>query len=133
MSDFSYFEETSEQPTAPGRLVEIAAELPAAELGPGLLARVLLGEQSMASFVRWQPNTEAPRHAHAEEQIFVVLEGELEIDLGGEVRLMGPGEAALIPAWTQHSVRSFDGPAYQIDFFAPPRQALLKLMERASS
>lgn len=125
----SYFGEPLEKAAEPGRLVEIDSDLPALELAPGLTCRPLAGRGLLGSFVRYEPHSEAPRHAHVEEQLFVVLEGELEMDLDGEVRRMRPGDAALIPAWVPHSVRSLDGPAYQLDVFSPPRAALLALLD----
>ena len=121
-----YFGEATEKPTVPGRMVNVEADLPEVELAPGVRSRPLVGEKLLASFVRYEPNSVAPMHAHQEEQVFVVLEGELEMTLGGEVRLMKAGDAALIPAWVEHSVRSLEAPAYQIDVFSPPRRALLE-------
>lgn len=123
-----YFGAQRGTPHEPGRIVTIDEELPRLELAPGIGARALLGTNLLVSFVRWEPHAVAPLHAHAEEQVFVVLEGQLEITLGSEERLMSPGEAAVIPAWVEHSVRSLDAPAYQIDVFDPPRQALLDLL-----
>jgi mannose-6-phosphate isomerase-like protein (cupin superfamily) len=46
------------------------------------------------------------RHPHSDE-CFLVLEGELEIDLaGGESFRLKPGEAFTIPAGTIHRTRS---------------------------
>ena len=125
-----YFGEATQAPSAPGRLVRIEEDLPEIELAPGVRSRPLVGERMLASFVRYEPNSVAPRHAHSEEQVFIVLEGELEMTLGGEVRLMKAGEAALIPAWVEHSVRSLGAPAYQIDVFSPPRKAMLDLLAK---
>lgn len=124
-----YFEAATGQPVERGRLVNVDADLSPLTLGPGLTSRPLAGRNLLGSFVRYEPNSTAPRHAHVEEQLFVVLEGKLEIDLDGEIRLMGPGDVALIPAWVPHSVRSLDEPAYQLDVFSPPRAALLDLLE----
>ena len=91
-------------------MVRIESDLPEIELAPGVRSRPLVGDRLLASFVRYEPNSVAPLHAHAEEQVFIVVEGELEMTLGGAVRLMRAGEAALIPAWVQHTARSFDAP-----------------------
>jgi len=127
-----YFGEARQAPAAPGRMVRIDSDLPEIELAPGVRSRPLVGDRLLASFVRYEPNSVAPLHAHAEEQVFIVVEGELEMTLGGEVRLMRAGEAALIPAWVEHTVRSLDAPAYQIDVFSPPREAMLELLRRTT-
>jgi quercetin dioxygenase-like cupin family protein len=84
----------------------------------------------MVSFARYEPGAEAPLHAHEEEQIFVVVDGEFDVTLGDETRRLKVGEAAVIPAWVPHRViASIDGPATQIDVFCPPREGLLRLLE----
>ena len=127
--DFKYFEPAGREPEEPGRFVSIEADLPALALGPGLASRPLVGTNLLASFVRYEPGAGAPRHAHEEEQLFVMLEGEVEMELGGETRRLRPGDAVLIPAWVPHWVRSTGGAVYQLDVFSPPRRALLKLLE----
>lgn len=122
-----YFGPATGTPTQPGRMVAVD-ELPQLDLAPGILARALVGTGLLVSFVRWEPRSVAPLHAHAEEQVLVMLEGELEVTLGGEVRMLHPGEAVLIPAWVEHGVRSFENGAYQLDVFNPPRQAFLDLL-----
>lgn len=128
----SYFGEATGTPRLPGRMVSIEADLPEIELAPGLTSRPLVGSNLLGSFVRYEPNSVAPLHAHEEEQLFVVLEGELELTLGDEVRLVRAGHAALIPAWIPHGVRSLDGPAYQMDVFSPPRKAMLAAIQAAA-
>ena len=113
----------------PGRFVDSEVDVEPVEFLPGLVFRPLIGKDLMVNFVRYQPHTEAPRHAHAEEQILFVVEGELEVELGGEVRTLGPGQAALIPSNVPHAARTHDEPCLQVDVFHPPRQALLELME----
>ena len=124
----AYFSGPTGTPTQPGRMMVIDEDLPRLELAPGLTAHALLGSNLLVSFVRYEPNSTAPIHAHEEEQVFFVLEGELEMTLGEEVRMMRPGDAALIPAWVPHGVRSFDKGAYQVDVFNPPRKAFLDLL-----
>lgn len=128
-----YFEAAEREPEQPGRFVSIEGDLRSLTLGPGLTSRPLLGTNLLASFVRYDAGAGAPRHAHEEEQLFVMLEGEVEMKLGEETRRLRPGDAVLIPAWVPHSVRSTGGPVYQLDVFSPPRRALLKLLEALES
>ena len=112
----------------PGRFVDSEVDVEPVEFLPGLVFRPLIGKDVMVNFVRYQPHTEAPRHAHPEEQILFVLEGELEVELGDDVRTLGPGQAALIPSNVPHAARTHDGECLQVDVFHPPRQALLDLI-----
>jgi unsaturated pyranuronate lyase len=127
----SYFGEATGTPQLPGRMLTVATDLPEVELAPGIRSRPVVGTNLLISFVTYEPNSEAPLHAHEEEQVFILLEGELEVTLGDEVRRLRAGDAAVIPPWVEHGVRSLDGPAYQVDVFSPPRQAMLALIEAA--
>ena len=113
-----------EAPSAQGRFVEVAGIHPV-QLLDGLEFRPVLGEHTMVNFVRFAPHTEAPRHSHREEQIVVVLEGEFEFEIDGEVRTMRPGDVAVVPPWVAHGARTSDGPCYEVDVFNPPRETLL--------
>jgi quercetin dioxygenase-like cupin family protein len=115
--------------TLPGRFVTIA-DLPEVSPAAGLVLQPLLGSGLMVSFARYEPGAEAPLHAHEEEQIFVVVDGEFDVTLGDETRRLKVGDAAVIPAWVPHRViASIDGPATQIDVFCPPREGLLRRLE----
>ncbi len=43
---------------------------------------------------------------HATDEVVVVLEGEMEFEVEGEVRHPGPGEELFIPAGAVHSARN---------------------------
>lgn len=105
-------------------------EITPIEMVPGLEIRPLLGENLMVTFVRFDPHTEAPRHWHDEEQMTIVLEGELEFEVGDETRLVRPGEAIVIPPNVPHAARTHDGTCLEMDVFHPPRQGLLEAMRR---
>jgi quercetin dioxygenase-like cupin family protein len=124
-----YFDQGEADPAEPGRFVSIEALEPLLELAAGITSRPLVGSNLLGSFVRYEPHSVAPLHSHVEEQLFVVLEGEIELEMSGERRLMRPGDAALIPAWVSHSARSLSARAYQLDVFSPPRKAMLDLIE----
>ena len=125
----SYFGEATGTPEAAGRFVTVdSGDLPALTLAPGITSRPLIGSNLLASFVRYEPNSTAPPHAHVEEQLFILMEGEIELTLGGEARIMRAGDAAMIPSWVEHSARSLDAPAYQVDVFSPPRRAMLEML-----
>ena len=110
----------------PGRYVNID-ELTAAEFLPGLGFRPVLGHNAMLNFVSFEPNTEAPKHVHEEEQIVIVLEGELTFDVDGDVRVMRNADVAVIPAWVPHGAWTTDSRCFEVDVFCPPRKTLLAL------
>jgi len=117
------------EPAGPGRYVNVDALSPV-EFVPGLGFRPVLGQRVMTNFVSYGPGAVAPRHVHEEEQIVIVVDGELVFDLDGDVRTMRKGDVAVIPAWVPHSAWTTDESyCEQIDVFCPPRQSLLKLAE----
>jgi quercetin dioxygenase-like cupin family protein len=120
-----HFSETGGTPTAAGRFVDVQAIAPV-EFVPGLEFRPVLGERTMTNFVFFQPHTEAPVHTHEEEQIVIVLDGEFEFELDGEVRTMRPGDVAVVPPWVPHGARTRDSRCTEVDVFNPPRKTLLE-------
>jgi quercetin dioxygenase-like cupin family protein len=66
---------------------------------------------------------------HEEEQIVIILEGELTFDVDGDVRVLRKGDVAVIPSWVPHGAWTTDGTCLEVDVFAPPRESLLKLAQ----
>ena len=88
----------------------------------GISIKAIYGEQCSASFLELAPFSRLPEHHHENEQIGLVLEGELEYTIGGEMKLCRKGMAFLIPPNTPHScVVVSQKPAKIVDIFAPPR------------
>ena len=58
-----------------------------------------------------------------------MIEGELEFDLAGDLRIMGPGMAVVVPSGAPHGARTHDTSCFEIDIFHPPRRALLELTQ----
>ena len=56
-------------------------------------------------------------HSHPQEEVWQVIEGELEIDLDGDVRIAGPGLAAIVAPNVRHAVKALtDGKAIVVDY-----------------
>jgi len=116
------------EPEGPGRYVNVDS-LAAVEFAPGLGFRPVLGQRVMTNFVSFAPGAVAPTHVHEEEQVIIVVDGELVVDLDGDVRTMRKGDVAVIPPWVPHGAWTTDSPCEEIDVFSPPRQSLLKLAQ----
>jgi quercetin dioxygenase-like cupin family protein len=125
MSSAHFSTEAGGTPTAPGRYVEVA-EVEPVEFVPGLEFRPVLGQNTLTNFVHFEPHTEAPVHVHEEEQIVIVLEGEFEFSIDGDVRTMRPGDVAVVPPWVPHGARTLDTRCTEVDVFTPPRRSLLQ-------
>jgi len=100
----------------------------AVEFVAGLHMRPVVGDGVMVNFVSYEPGTVVPLHAHEEEQVTFVLEGEFEFEIDGETRTLRPGMAAHIPSHVPHAARTYDTSCTQVDVFVPPRRVLLDLL-----
>jgi len=125
MSHAHFSTEAAGTPESPGRYVRVD-DVPPVEFLPGLEFRPVLGEKTMTNFVRFQPHTEAPRHVHEEEQVVIVLDGEFEFEIDGDVQTMRPGDVAVVPPWVPHGARTMNTTCYEVDVFNPPRRTLLE-------
>ena len=56
-------------------------------------------------------------HSHANEEVWNVIEGQLEVTIGGKTQVAGPGFVAIVPPDTLHFVRAItDGRAIVVDY-----------------
>ena len=67
------------------------------------------------------PNSGPPRHIHhAEDEVFVILTGEVELWINGETSYAGPGDTAFIPRGTEHTFRAIgDKPCRHLVILTP--------------
>jgi quercetin dioxygenase-like cupin family protein len=100
------------------------------EIRPGLFGAVMEG--AMATAVRWEfpPGMERTGiHHHDEhEQFGLIVSGHIEVEIGGQVRVLGPGEIYYAAKGEPHghTVVVGDEPAVVIDFFSPPREEYVR-------
>jgi quercetin dioxygenase-like cupin family protein len=83
----------------------------------------------MTNLVAFEPNTPTPIHHHVEQQIAIVLSGELKLTVGGETRAMHAGDCVVIPPNVPHGGASGPEGCTVLDVFTPPRAAILGLMD----
>jgi mannose-6-phosphate isomerase-like protein (cupin superfamily) len=62
-------------------------------------------------------------HDHVQEEVWNVVDGEIAISVGGEERILGPGDAAVLAPNARHSVRVL-GPCRAIVADYPVRHHL---------
>jgi len=69
------------------------------------------------------PGGGPPLHRHDFEEMFTVLDGEIELTFRGETHRAGKGSVVNIPANAPHRFRNTsDGPAHLLCLCAPPGQ-----------
>ena len=96
---------------------ESIKDLPRAEIPlPGVRGWLLQGSDHQVVFFEIEPIGEIPAHHHG-EQWGVVVEGEMELTIGGVARLYRAGDSYHVPAGVEHSARVLTR-VRAIDFFA---------------
>ena len=91
-------------------------------LAQGVEIKVLSGEKMMMVFFYVEPGGLIPEHAHPNEQMGMVLEGEIELLIGGERRIVRQGDVYHVPSGVPHTAKVSGGPVRVLDVFAPPRE-----------
>jgi quercetin dioxygenase-like cupin family protein len=60
-------------------------------------------------------------HCHPQEEVYEVIEGELEVTIDGVAQIARPGVVAIVPSNARHSVKALtDGQAIIVDHPARP-------------
>jgi mannose-6-phosphate isomerase-like protein (cupin superfamily) len=87
-----------------------------------LLDAALGGAANQSLAEAWlEPGQATQRHYHARsEELYVLLDGEGEMEVDGERACVGPGDAILIPPGARHQIRAGAGPLRFLCCCAPP-------------
>jgi quercetin dioxygenase-like cupin family protein len=127
MPEQPYFDQSGEPSDEPGRFITVS-ELAPLNLIPGLEFRPVTTDSVMANFVTFGPDTPAAMHHHSEQQIAIVLSGELDFTVGEERQVMRAGDCVVIPPHVPHGGTAGPDGCEAIDVFSPPRAGILSAM-----
>ena len=92
------------------------------ELAPGVRTRTFSGEQILLSLVELEANSEMPLHTHPEEQGGIIIEGEFGIGMGGEVKVLKPGDMYIIPGVVEHYAKTGAKKVKDQGIYSPVRE-----------
>jgi unsaturated pyranuronate lyase len=81
-------------------------ELPVLEPRPGFRGRFFHSDHMTFAYYTIAAGSTVHRHHHPNDEVWHVIEGELEVTLGEEVRILRGGEAAVVPPNVAHSARA---------------------------
>jgi quercetin dioxygenase-like cupin family protein len=93
------------------------SEIAAYERRPGWRGRTF--HSPSMTFVHWDFDAGADihEHVHPQEEVWEVIEGELQVTVDGAAQVARPGVVAIVPPNTPHSVVALtDGKAIVIDY-----------------
>ena len=89
---------------------------------PGVNIFTVHTERLMLSLVEFEPNSMVEEHSHPHDQMGLLIEGEVEFVIGGERRLLQPGQMWRIPGGVKHQAIAGPQGAKALDVFHPIRE-----------
>lgn len=91
------------------------------ELVPGFHVKFIHSERM--TFAYWDVLAGAvlPEHTHPHEQVVNMVEGEFQLTVDGEAKILKKGDVAMIPPNAPHSAKALTD-CKIIDVFAPVRE-----------
>jgi quercetin dioxygenase-like cupin family protein len=96
---------------------EMITRLPEADVPvPGIRGRLLQGTDHQVVLFEIERTAKIPPHSHG-EQWGIVVSGEMDLTIGGEMRHCRPGDSYYIPAGVEHYA-TFRSRVRAIDVFA---------------
>ncbi len=93
-------------------------------------SKLLYGKDIMCSFLNIAPNTIIPAHSHPEEQILIVIEGEIMHTVDNLSRKLIAGDVAIQPSNVLHGGTTGKEGLKGIDIFSPIRQDFIELLKK---
>ncbi len=88
---------------------------------PGAVARGVNGDRLTLAVIDLEPDLAITEHHHENEQIGIVLKGEITMLIAGESRRLAAGDTYAIPSDVRHSAQTHSAGATVVDVFAPVR------------
>ncbi len=100
------------------------ANLAPVEVSPLIQRRLISGDNMTSVEFTFKAGAVVPLHSHPHEQISHILTGKVEFEIAGQKRVLGAGEAVLVPSNVVHGVVALED-AIEIEVFSPPRADFL--------
>ena len=88
---------------------------------PGLHGKLVHSENMSLVFWDVEKGATVPEHAHMNEQIMHVMEGDFEFTLDGTTKVYRPGDIVVIAPHLKHSGVALT-PCKLLDVFSPTRE-----------
>ncbi len=87
------------------------------ERKPGWHGRYFHSPSMTFAHYEFEAGSSIHEHFHEQEEVWEVIEGELDVTVDGVTQTVGPGMAAIVPPNTPHAVRAVtDGKAIVVDY-----------------
>jgi quercetin dioxygenase-like cupin family protein len=101
-----------------GSFEQIGADTPF----PGIARRLLTTSKATVQQYRFDPGAAYPLHQHSQEQITLVLDGDLIFNADGESRELRAGAWSVVPGDVPHGITAGPTGARFLAILVPPRK-----------
>ena len=101
--------------------MQLIKNIKSKELVTGITGYYAHGERMSFGYVELKAGSSVPMHQHIHEQITYIIEGELDMVIGGQPCLLTAGMFHVIPSGTPHSAIAKTD-CKIIDAFSPVRE-----------
>lgn len=68
-----------------------------------------------------EPGVQVPEHAHAGDEVGLIIAGSLEVQVDGQSHLLSEGQTFVIPQGAPHAARTTDRACRLFECYAPHR------------
>ena len=85
------------------------------EFRPGILSKAEIGDNLIMVCMEIEAKKEDTGHKHNFDQCGIVLDGQIEMYVGEERKLLNPNETYFIPSGVEHGWKTFDTPVKLLD------------------
>ena len=93
------------------------SKLPEIERLPGWRGRYFDSPSMTFAHYEFDAGSTIHEHFHPQEEVYEIIEGELEITIAGVAQRYGPGFAGIVPSNTPHSVKAISsGKVIVVDY-----------------
>jgi quercetin dioxygenase-like cupin family protein len=93
------------------------------EFRPGIMSKAEFGDNLIMVCMEIGPGEEDTGHEHKFDQCGIVLDGEIEMFIGRERRLLNSNKSYFIPSGERHGWKTFDKPVKLLDISSKKPQA----------
>lgn len=91
------------------------------EIAPGFVSRLVHTGKNTFNIIEVEAGRVSALHQHEHEQFSMVLEGQFEMTVGDETRVLEPGMICIIPSNAWHGGRAITW-CKLLDVFSPVRE-----------
>ncbi len=91
------------------------AALQLEEFRPGIMSKAEIGDDLIMAYMEIGPGREDTGHEHPFDQCGVILEGQIEMVVGKERKILNPNDAYFIPSGERHGWKTLDSQVKVLD------------------